>query len=183
MSPRFRIESFDSSRHERASFDCGEPALTTYLRQYARQHRNSGVAVPYVVVEEPDLAQILGYYTLTATRLDMSQIPPDQRKHWPSQATLGAALLGRLAVDHRHQGRGLGKRLLFDAFLTTAELSERIGLIGLVVDVKPNALKFYEHFQFTPLDNAHQRLWIALPVIRELLKEVDRLSDTGAPSA
>jgi len=25
-------------RHDRTSFDCGEPALNTYLKQFARQH-------------------------------------------------------------------------------------------------------------------------------------------------
>lgn len=37
MSNPFNLELFDSSRHERSSFDCGEPALNDYLKKYAKQ--------------------------------------------------------------------------------------------------------------------------------------------------
>ncbi len=58
-------------------------------------------------------------------------------------------LLARLAVDRRHQGKGLGRSLLQDAMLRSAEAAERIGVRVLLVHAKhEQARRWYERFGF-----------------------------------
>ena len=32
-----------AKRHNRAAFDCGQPALTSFLREYARQNQDENI--------------------------------------------------------------------------------------------------------------------------------------------
>lgn len=62
-----------------------------------------------------------------------------------------AFLLGRLAVDQRHQGCGLGANLLRDAIRRCLTASEIIGSRVLLVHAaSPEAKTFYEHLDFEP---------------------------------
>ena len=60
-----------------------------------------------------------------------------------------AALVGRLAVDRRHAGRGLGSILLADAVLKTDLASQSLGIAVIVVDpLGAAARSFYRSFGF-----------------------------------
>jgi hypothetical protein len=70
MSNPFNLELFDSSRHERSSFDCGEPALNDYLKKYAKQDINRDFTRMHVIVKNGDTTNtIYGYFTLNAYSL------------------------------------------------------------------------------------------------------------------
>ncbi len=60
--------------------------------------------------------------------------------------------LARFAVGVSAQGRAIGKLLLRATFQIAHEMAESIGCIGVVVDAKPDAVKFYERYGFEPLD-------------------------------
>ena len=56
------------------------------------------------------------------------------------------AILARLAVDLRHEGRGLGAGLLRDVMARFAEVSEEIGARALVIHAESVAAQqFYLH--------------------------------------
>ena len=65
--------ALDSSVHDRASFDCGIPALDEYLQRFAEQHRRRGISAAYVLVDSTAPAMILGYYTLSAAEVPEAQ--------------------------------------------------------------------------------------------------------------
>jgi hypothetical protein len=70
------------------------------------------------------------------------------------------ALLTRLGVDTRHEGRGLGAGLLQDVFARLVELSDDIGCRGLLVHSESaKARDFYLHlipeFEASPTDLLH----------------------------
>ena len=62
-APAWREEAI-SKKHDRKSFDCGEPALNEFLQRYARQSHEAGGAKTFVAVKEADGKVILGYYSL-----------------------------------------------------------------------------------------------------------------------
>jgi len=73
------------------------------------------------------------------------------------------ALLARLAVDERHEGRGLGRALLRDVLALTLEVGTRIGCRGLLVHCETEAAReFYlrnlPSFEPSPSDPMHQVL-------------------------
>ena len=101
------------SQHDRASFSCGEPALDSYLRRQATQDARRRIAQVFVVVGDVP-GEIIGYYTLSAASFEKDRLPADLARRLPHYP-VPAVVIGRLAVDRGHQGRGLGEILLLDA--------------------------------------------------------------------
>lgn len=95
----------------------------------------------------PDGA-IGGYYTLSATGVNLTELPADATRKLPRYPLVPATLLGRLAVDQNYQGRGYGRFLLADA-LFRAVRSE-IASFAVVVDAKDDAArKFFNARAFS----------------------------------
>lgn len=72
-------------------------------------------------------------------------------------------ILARLAVDKNHQGIGLGKALLKDALLRTAQAADIAGIRCLIVHAKDEeARRWYEAWEFesSPTDPYHLFLMI-----------------------
>lgn len=59
--------------------------------------------------------------------------------------------LARMAVSARHQGQGIGKRLLSHVFMLAHEQADRAGCVGIVVDAQPAAVSFYRLYGFEDL--------------------------------
>jgi len=78
---------------------------------------------------------------------------------------LPVALVGRLAVDLRAQGRGIGGILLTDALLRVAEVADQVGCYGVTVDAKDeSAMAFYQRFGFEALPPARFPQQMFLPI-------------------
>jgi hypothetical protein len=77
--PGWREESI-AKKHDRASFDCGEPALNEFLRQHARQSHDKGAAKPLLAISESDRKAILGFYSLCPASLEYARAPEIVRK-------------------------------------------------------------------------------------------------------
>src|SRR5659263_302895 len=96
----------------RDDFDCGDPSFNDFLRRYAGQNQfKNYVGVTYVVVG--DRHAVRAYATVSASSLDLSGLPGDDRRGLPDYP-LPVLRLARLAVDLRHQGLGLGRALVRD---------------------------------------------------------------------
>jgi hypothetical protein len=63
-----------------------------------------------------DGPSVVGYYTLSALSIERGTIPEPvvKKLKLPSYPLLPATLMGRLAVDQKHQKRGIGEFLLMD---------------------------------------------------------------------
>jgi GNAT superfamily N-acetyltransferase len=79
-------------------------------------------------------------------------------------------LLARLAVDKNHQGIGLGKALLKDAILRTAQVADIAGIRSLLVHAKDeNARKWYESWEFEPSPTDPYHLFLMIKDLKSLL--------------
>ena len=123
------------------------------------------MAAPFVLVL-PDGA-IGGYYTLSATGVKLTEFPSDITRKLPRYPLVPATLLGRLAVDKIHQGRGYGRFLLADALLRAVR--SEIASFAMIVDAKDEAaLRFYERESFLPLPEQPLKLFRPMADIRRL---------------
>jgi GNAT superfamily N-acetyltransferase len=80
-------------------------------------------------------------------------------------------LIGRLAVDHAWQGKGLGAALLLDALRRVLSAADIVGIRAGLVHAKDEAARrFYEHFDFdaSPVDPMH--LFLLVKEIARLIK-------------
>lgn len=155
-----------AAHHDRAAFACGEPALDTYLRRQAAQDVRRRVAQVFVAVgAAPET--VLGYYSLSATGFDRAELPPAVAKRLPHYP-VPAAILGRLAVDLSHQGRGLGETLLLDAVRRVLRASLALAVHAVVVDAKSErAAAFYAHYGFRPFASTPGRLFLPLATFEQ----------------
>jgi GNAT superfamily N-acetyltransferase len=160
-----------SEQHERAAFSCGVEALDRYFREQAGQDVRRRIAVVFVLVERAT-GRVAGYFTLASTGLVLEGLPPEMARKLPRYPMLPATLLGRLAVDQRHHGQGLGKLLLLDALRRSWEASRKVASLAVVADPKDDAARrFYVKFGFLPLSAAPCRLFLPMKTVEELVGE------------
>lgn len=163
--PYFFIEKLRRD-HNRSVFDCGNPALTAWLQKFAWTNQQADSAKTYVAVHSERVA---GYYALTAASVHKHESPERISKGLASHP-IGVVLLARLAIDVRHQGKGLGKTLLFDALKRVEEAADIVGVRAVMVHaIDDAARRFYEHFNFDPSPVDPFQLMLLLKDIRKAL--------------
>ena len=166
---RFRVEPL-ADHHDRRDFECGEASLDRYLREQAGQDERRDVAACFVLVEPSVPARVLGYYTLSTHTLELTDLPDRVARRLPRYGLIPTVLLGRLAVDRRRQGQGLGTFLLYDALGRALELRARAGVWAIVVDaLDERAAAFYRGQEFEPLPGDPHRLFMPLRRVAQLV--------------
>ena len=139
-----------SKKHDRSSFDCGNSALNDYLKFRASQDVKHNVATVFVASDETGI--IAGFYTLCATSLHREDLSGEIERYLPKYRAIPAILLGRLAVNLKYQGTGLGGRLLLSVFEKCGKID--VAWAFLVTDAKDErARAFYSHFGFLSLQD------------------------------
>ncbi len=168
----YRPPELLAAQHDVSGFECRSREQTDWLRRYARQSAGSATTKVFVVTGQ-DSRVVVAYYAWCMAQLTATASPERLRKgagRYPQPV----ALLARLGVDIRHEGRGLGAALLQDVFARLAGLSADIGCRGLLVHAESGeAKKFYLHlvpeFEQSPTDDLHLVL---------LLKDIRRTMAT-----
>lgn len=170
MTARFRIEAL--ADHDRSTFSSGVEALDGYFHKQVTQDIRRRVTACFVAVEQ-DNAQVsegvAGFYTLAASGLRLSDLPPELAKKLPRYPTVPAVRMGRLAVAAGWRGQGLGAALLADAMLRA--LSNEIAAFALVVDAKDDKVAaFYQHHGFIAFADQPLTLFLPLETAARMLK-------------
>jgi ribosomal protein S18 acetylase RimI-like enzyme len=159
----FHLEALES-RHDRSTFASGEAQLDRYFQTQITQDIRRRIANCFVAVEVAT-RQVAAYYTIASASVSTPDLPPDDAKRLPRYPTMPAVRIGRLAVDRRYQGRGLGKALLADAAMTAAPAS-----FALLVDAKDDqAVAFYKHHGFRQLGGMPRVLFLPLATAEKVL--------------
>ena len=157
--------------HDRAAFACGKEALDLYLKNQASQDARRHVAAPFVLLKEPGSTSVLGYYTLSAFAVDLGDLPDIVAGKLPHYQAIPATLLGRLGLDRRYRGQGLGEALLMDALYRSLDQSGEIAAAAVVVDaMDEDARRFYRHFNFIAFPERRDRLLLPMKTVEALFK-------------
>ena len=153
--------------HDRSTFDSGVPALDRYLQEQASQDTRRRISNCFVAVEHGASA-IAGFYTLAASSMPVTEIPPNVARQLLRYPVVPAVLLGRLAVIKQWRGKGLGAALVADAVRRSA--SSDAAVFAILVDAKDKgAAAFYEHLGFTPFQEEAKRLFLPIATALKLL--------------
>jgi predicted GNAT family N-acyltransferase len=167
MSASYVFEPLDQ-RHDRAAFGCGVEPLDRYLKQQAGQDMRKKVAVAYVLCET-NSSTIIGYYTLSMSAVETTDLSEHLMPRLPRYPLLPAALIGRLAVDRRYRGQGHGARLLINALRRCLDASRTVAAIAVLVDAKDDAARqFYAHFGFMRFVHQEYKLHLPMKTIEAL---------------
>ncbi len=104
--------------------------MNEWLQRYAWQNQQTDAVKVYVAHHRDKV--VAGYHSLTASSVRCDDATARVVKGLANHP-IGAALLGRLAVDRGQKGKGLGKALLLDALMRTAQAADTIGIRALLV--------------------------------------------------
>ncbi len=161
------IELLDK-KHNRKDFDCGKGHLNDYLKTQAGQDVKRKLSVCFVLADN-ETKVIQGYYTLSNSSIPLSSFSEQIQKKLPkSYKSIPTTLLGRLAIDKKYQGKGIGKVLLIDALKRSYGISYEIGSFGIIVDpIDDEAKGFYQKYDFIELPDSG-KMFIATQTLKEL---------------
>jgi GNAT superfamily N-acetyltransferase len=155
--------------HDLASFESGVELLDEWLKRRARRNEESGASRTYVVCAGPT---VVGYYALAAGAVTHAHVPSQVRRNMPEP--IPEMVLGRLAVDRRHQGRGLGRALLRDAGLRVLRAADLVGVRAILVHaISVEAKRFYLSSVFIESPVDPMTLCLVLETARRALAEPD----------
>ena len=147
-------------------FNCGQPALNQFLQRYALVNQKANSAQTYVCCQAD---VVVGFYSLAAGSVDPESAPPRVMKGL-ARHPVPVLILARLAVDQNHQGKGLGKALLKDALLRTAQAADIAGIRCLLVHAKDEAARqWYAAWEFDPSPTDPYHLFLMLKDLKALL--------------
>jgi GNAT superfamily N-acetyltransferase len=135
------------ARDRTESFRSGALSLDEWLHKHALQSHRSGGSRVFVTTEtDPDVA---GYYALSSGAALSREAPRRLVHGLAANQPVPVILLGRLAVDVRHQGQHLGRSLILDAMTRVLAAGELIGIRALLLHaVDERARDWYGQFGF-----------------------------------
>lgn len=160
-----------AGEHDRPTFGCGNVVLDRYFHQQVSQDVKAKMCTCFVLADEGS-STVKAYYTLSSASIPRELIPEALQKKLPRYKELPVTLLGRLAVDQRFRGRGLGELLLIDALAKCHEVSQTsVGSMAVIVDPIDEAAKhFYLKYGFIQLPES-EKMFLPMKTIADLFAQ------------
>lgn len=137
------------SGDDRSAFRSGDIELDRFFQRYAGQNQyRHYIGTTYIAEVEGCIA---GFVTISSGEMTTEQLQSVTKKRLPDYP-IPVLRMARMAVDERHQGLRLGERLLQMVLELAADMRNRFGCVGVVVDAKPKAVAYYERYGFIRLE-------------------------------
>lgn len=151
-------------------FDCGKAPLNDFLRRRALRNEGRASRTYVVTLMGGRDAEVVAYYSLAAGAVRFDQAPPKLRRNMPNP--IPVMLLGRMAADLRHAGKGLGRGMLKDAVKRVLGTSRQVGVRALMVHaIDDEAVTFYGQFGFQAFPAGGPTLFLPVEVLAEAIGE------------
>ena len=143
---------------ENSNFDCGESILNDWLFMQSYKNEVQGASRTYIVFTKNK--EIAAYFCLSSYSIFHNEAKARLKRNMPNP--IPAIMLGRLAVDNKFKGRGLGKSLVSFAIKTAQQAASLQGSVGLVTQpLNEKAKKFYISCGFKPIaENSNKMIFL-----------------------
>lgn len=159
-----------SAADDCATFDCGEASLDEWVRSRALRNEKTGASRTFVSVDS-ESGSVAGYYCLSASSLTHEEATSNLRR--TMSEPIPVILIGRLAVDKRFTGLGLGSSLLQEAVRKSVEASRTIGARAIVAHaISESAEQFYLKFGFTLVPDSARVMYIKMDDAEATIAEI-----------
>jgi GNAT superfamily N-acetyltransferase len=154
----FRLERLNRE-HPRKQFSCGEARVDDWIWTKVLQNQEKHLAGTKVLVD--GAGAIAGYYTLAMSEVEFEDAPEDVRKRLPRRR-LPIALLAWLGVSAKHQGKGLGARILSIALRDCHDAGKTFAFVAMMIDcINDASHAFFQQWEFTGMANHPRRLFLS----------------------
>ena len=133
-----------NAAHQLDEFSLGVYTLDQWLKRRALKNQVSGASKNFVVCE---LNKVRVFCSLAYGAVTADGVSGRFRRNMPDP--IPVVILGRLAIDHSLQGKGLGRILIRDAGMRILQASQTLGIRGMMVHaLTEGARNFYLRFGF-----------------------------------
>ncbi len=155
------------THHSFKTFDSGKPVLDEWLQKRALRNEETGASRTYVVCIKKE---VVGFYALAVGSIESIKATGKIKRNMPDP--IPVMIIGRLAVDQKHQRDGIGRGLLRDAILRIIQAAEIAGIRAILVHaLDDDAKTFYQRcgFRASPLDP-----WTLMITVADAIKVFPR---------
>lgn len=160
MTASFRKPAPLSGAHKIDGFDSGRAELDEFLFNMALHNQREGHSRTFVIADAD--YNVVGYHSLCAGMISRNNAPRSVGGHGAPR-DIPVALLARLAVDKKHQGKGLAKALLRNAFNAVMSSSQLVAFRAVMVHaLDEDAERFYRKFGFKSAKGLERTLLLSL---------------------
>jgi len=139
-----------------SSFDCGDIDLNNFLHNDSKNYLKSMLAITYLIKVENEIA---AYFCLSNDGLTRTNVlTAEEKALWNKvgrkipnskrRKTYPAVKIGRLAVNKKFSGLGLGTQMLLSVREMYLSEPHHAGCRFVTVDAYRSALPFYERNDF-----------------------------------
>lgn len=148
------------------AFECGKPALDERLRAHALENDGKASRTYVVTVERGEATgEVVAYCSLAYGSVVRQEVPRKIRQGLPNPVPV--MVLGRLAVDRNHGGKGIGAGLLRQAMQRTAQASQIGGLRALIVHaLDDDAVTFYARYGFQSFPAGTRTMFLPIETLQ-----------------
>jgi len=151
--------------YDHSTFNSGRPILDDWLRKRAPQ--SEGLSARTFVV--CDGQTVVGYYCIATGGIIRADAAKKAQRNMPDP--IPVIILGRLAVDERYQGQGIGGGLLKDAIRRVINVSREVGVRAILVHaLDDEAREFYLKYGFLPCPVDPRTLILPLETAEAVLR-------------
>jgi predicted N-acetyltransferase YhbS len=159
-----------TAEHQVDRFESRNAALDEWLRAHALDNEGKASRTYVLTARGAEQAgNVVAYYTLAYGSVIRSEVPKKIRQGLPNPVPV--MVLGRLAVDWRHAGKGIGPSLLREAMQRTLEASRIAGLRALIVHaIDDDAIGFYARYGFQTFPGGTRTMFLPLETLRQTLE-------------
>lgn len=155
-----------TSQHDVSAFTSDEPTLDIWLKERALKNQMAGASRTYVVRNDN---YVIAYYCLSSGIVTTNEATGAIKRNMPREIPM--ILLGRLAVDTRYTGKGIGRALVNDALQRALQAADIIGVRGVLVDaLSPTAKVFWESVGFQASGLDPMKLMVRISDLATILK-------------
>lgn len=153
-------------QHDVSAFTSDEPTLDIWLKERALKNQMAGASRTYVVCNDN---YVIAYYCLSSGIVTTNEATGAIKRNMPREIPM--ILLGRLAVDTRYTGKGIGRALVNDALQRALQAADIIGVRGVLVDaLSPTAKVFWESVGFQASGLDPMKLMVRISELATILK-------------
>lgn len=148
IKEKYHFENL-TEEHDLSEFDCGDDDLNDFLKNDALKQQKSRLNVTKLILYE---GKIIGYVSLLTDTLVLKNIQDEkiqlniknQLEIKSKNKNISAVKIGRLALDKKYSGEGLGSHILRNILTNLKIISEKeIGFRFIIVEGYAKAFNFY----------------------------------------